>query len=61
MERSRKVLSAAPSKALAVGSPGGLSVSRGVGSPGGLSVSFGGGIPRRTLGKADFKAVCETF
>ena len=49
MERSRKVLSAAPSKALAVGSHGGL------------SVSLGGGIPRRTLGKADFKAVCETF
>ena len=38
MERSRKVLSAAPSKALAVGSHGGLSVSLGVGSHGGLSV-----------------------
>lgn len=58
LERSRKVLVVSSHGRLwRVGSHGGLSVSLG----GGLSVSLGNGIPRRTLGKADFKAVCESF
>lgn len=66
MERSRKVLSAAPSKALAVGSHGGLSVSLGVGSHGGLSVKrilklFERVFCRCILGKLKFKAICGTF
>ena len=66
MERSRKVLSAAPSKALAVGSHGGLSVSLGVGSHGGLSVSRNLRLFERVfcwcvLVKLKFKAICESF